>query len=91
MKFYELPIKIPARKTSALPSGTCNTADTSGVPMNLCRTQEMMLSSASTTPTATAVAVLLAAHDTELFGLLAIVRLQTIGEVPVDARAFLLQ
>ena len=54
---YELPIKIPARKTSAPPSPTCNRADTSGVSMNLCRTHEMAPSSASTTHTATLVAV----------------------------------
>ena len=49
VNFHEMPIKIPARKTSAPPSMTCSRADTRGVSMYLCRTQEMMPSSASTT------------------------------------------
>ncbi len=55
---HELPIKIPARKTSAPPSATWNTADAHGVSMNRWRIHEMMPSSTITTPTAMVVAVL---------------------------------
>jgi hypothetical protein len=60
-RFHELPIKIPARKTSAPPSATWNNADAHGVSMNRWRIHEMMPSSTSTTHTATAVAVLMLA------------------------------
>src|SRR5208283_4495541 len=58
LKFaHELPIKIPARNTSAPPSATWNNADAHGVSMNRWRIHEMMPSSTSTTHTATATAV----------------------------------
>ena len=49
----DVPIKIPARKTNAPPSRTCNSADTSGVSMNRCLIHEMTHNSTITTPTAT--------------------------------------
>ena len=40
---------------------------------------------------AMAMAVLFAAHDAEFFGLLGIIRLQAVGEIPVDARILLFE
>jgi hypothetical protein len=51
--FHELPIKIPAKKTSAPPSATWNNADAHGVSMNRWRIHELMPSSISTTHTDT--------------------------------------
>src|SRR5208283_6233777 len=40
VSFQEIPIKMPARKTSAPPRATCKMADTSGVSMNRWRIHE---------------------------------------------------
>lgn len=54
---YELPIRMPVRKTSRPPITTWRMAAPRGVSMNRWRTQAITPSSTSTTATATAVAV----------------------------------
>jgi len=55
----ELPIRMPVRKTNRPPITIWNTAEASGVSMKRCRIHEITANSTRTTPTATAVAVLM--------------------------------